>query len=115
MLGKHIAFNVLNRDNGSKGVLLASPVVGDYKIMHSQSLVIRKHDRLNFTAPCCSVMLNTDDDRWAKIVLKNKKAAILFSTVVGERATYKVVRNRKPEAFGRDAHKAEPKWEGMAI
>lgn len=113
-----ITLGVLNPVNFTRGILRASPIVGDYEITKSSSLIWTDGDRLDIICPCCGRLLNSDDQLWAKIVMKTadgKEFKIVFSTIVGQKATYKITPKRKIP-FGSDVKALKkPNWESLMV
>jgi len=114
-----ITMGVHNAMNGTRGILRASPIIGDYSISTSPTLKTKLGDRLNVLCPCCGLMLNSDDSHWGKILLRRaqKEYYVLFSTIIGENVTYKLGhKSQRPQVFGPDAEKVKkPNWSTMLV
>ena len=107
-LGGYVVFSVKTQD-GERGLVLSSPVLGEYTKISHPEFDFEENERLEFYCPVCHAGLGARDvhENLAKIVMKavkNDLHDVFFSTITGERCSYKVSQD-KVYSFGDDAHR----------
>ena len=93
------------------GLLLLSPIVGDYKYENHWSYKIQPGEEFEFHCPICNSDLSVPGtEKFAKVIMReedNEKTHefyVVFSRVEGEKCTFKIA-EKKMESFGESAHK----------
>ncbi|MBI4646435.1 MAG: hypothetical protein HY738_07535 [Bacteroidia bacterium] len=103
----HIVFSTKAK-NGSHGLIFLSPKVGDYTVEKHISYNYSPGEQLFFYCPLCRADLTAPEvnKNLAKVFMidsNNKKHAILFSMIAGEKCTYKLSED-EVESFGDSAN-----------
>lgn len=105
---ENIIFKARVKNTETKGLLLLSPELGDYKTIKHDSLQWRDGDFVELCCPICHANLAADDvgNHLAKINLveDGETYDLFFSEIVGEHCTYKI-KDKEVEAFGEDSEK----------
>jgi hypothetical protein len=107
MPGDHIVFSV-KTEEGKMGLVLISPEIGNYTILHNQeSTGFKEGEKLKVYCPICFERLGVDsiNENLAMINVVDEEgnvSELYFSKILGEKATYKVSGN-KVDYFGDDA------------
>ncbi len=80
------------RRGRSRGLILFSPQIGNYKIVRDPSFAIRTGDLVEFGCPVCGATLTSGVNRkLAEIELRQpgrRRALVAFSRIYGEHATF---------------------------
>lgn len=104
-IGDQLILAARNKDQIS-GLILFHPRLGNYKIDHHNSFVIKKGEQLNFSCPLCAKKLYTKlHDNLTKLILRDEKHQefeVLFSSIAGQESTYKI-EGETMEFFGKDS------------
>ncbi len=98
-----------------RGLLLLSPSLGDYEIIHPPGFKYEEGDRLEFFCPVCHKSLaipevNKDLAEVEMIDENNEKYEIVFSEIAGKKCTIKIKNNSIVEIFGDDAEEYKNFW-----
>jgi len=102
------------KKDGNRGMILLSPKLGEYDILHHPGFTIDEGEHLDLLCPVCHANL-TDHSihkNLAKIIMLDEKGdeyLIYFSEIMGMKCTYKV-QGDKIEAFGEDADEYRNYW-----
>ena len=101
-VGGHVIFSTKTK-TGKTGLLLLSPTLGDYQIVHHETFKYEEGDILEFFCPICHEELTSEvENVLVEILLlynDNQEHRILFSKSLGQRFTYEIV-GGKVKAFG---------------
>lgn len=100
--------------DGDMGLLLLSPQLGEYTITKHKSYKIKEGEHLEIFCPICNENLASFHEHvnLAKIIMideQNNKSEIVFSKIMGEKCTYKVMQD-KVEPYGPDAQAYYNYW-----
>jgi uncharacterized protein YbaR (Trm112 family) len=92
--GEHIVFIAKTKDND--GLLLLNSEIGNYKTIKNKAFKIEENELLIVSCPLCHADLTVKDfgSHFAKVILLDidgLQYEILFSRVVGEHCTYKIL------------------------
>jgi len=95
LVGDKIIFTAITRKNKRSGIILLSPVVGDYTSVIHPTFNVEEGEEVNFFCPICHANLTASDvdEKLVKIIMIDKdsvKHEIYFSDVMGEHCTYKI-------------------------
>lgn len=101
--------------NGSTGLMLFSPELGNYDILHSPSLDYKKGDHLDFLCPVCheNLAVKHDKDHLAEVLMVEEDGTeyeIVFSEIAGKKAILKIKDDVVVDAYGVDAHQYMNYW-----
>jgi len=93
--------------DGSKGLLLLDPELGNYKLLKHPTFDINEGEKMKFYCSICHANLEVEeyDGHFAKVIMVDKNGVeydILFSNIVGEECTYKL-NDGIFEAYGVDS------------
>ena len=104
----------IKEKHGKSGIILMSEEIGDYTSHMSSNLKVEEGDKSHFHCPSCTKSLEFDADknmvRIFKIDENGEEHAVVFSSVYGEKSTYKLSAERQL-SFGEHAMKfADPEW-----
>jgi hypothetical protein len=106
-VGENIIFKVKNSRNQS-GLLLLSPLIGNYSSLKHPSFEVKKGETLEFYCPVCNTSLISDIDKNLACVLLLEKPgefhSVYFSRIVGEHSTFETDGD-KVNIHGEDAGK----------
>ncbi len=102
-IDKEIIFLTKN-NKGDSALVLLSTKIGDYSFRKNSGVNFNDGDHVNFICPICYENLNADkyDKNLAQVVMvdeKGKESNIVFSKILGEKATYSI-HEKGIEAFG---------------
>jgi hypothetical protein len=91
-------------NNGKRGIILLSPLIGVYTKVFNPFFIIREGEEINFYCPLCHTNLAAFDidKRLVRLIMIDEnfeKHEIFFSGIEGEYCTYKVS-EKKYEKFG---------------
>lgn len=111
---EYIVFVANNKEN-ERGLLLLSPSLGDYEIIHPPGFKYEEGDRLEFFCPVCHKSLaipevNKDLAEVEMIDENNEKYEIVFSEIAGKKCTIKIKNDSIVEIFGDDAEEYKNFW-----
>ena len=91
--GDRIVFTI-KKHNWKGGLLLLSPLLGDYSYDHHTSYTIAPGEKLEFHCPICDYDLSIEGtDNLAKVLMSDadkKVFTVVFSKREGEKCTYKI-------------------------
>lgn len=101
-----IVFSVKTK-NGSVGLMLLSPHLGEYSVVKHKLFKLNDGEHLEVYCPICHENLGDQHEHkdLAKVLMINgedKEYEIVFSLIVGQKCTYKVL-GEDMEPFGEDA------------
>ncbi len=100
-----VIFSIRTPDLKS-GIISLHTELGNYSIKKNPQFEISTGDHLDFYCPICHAALASDvHDNLAKIIMideENREFEILFSRVLGEKTTFKIV-GETMEIFGDDS------------
>jgi hypothetical protein len=102
-----IILSARTHDNQT-GLILLSPELGEYSVVKHGSLTLTDGEHIDVFCPICHADLGAyhEDKDLAKVIMIDREGLefdIVFSEVVGRKATYKV-RGDMVEAFGEDSN-----------
>ncbi|MBK6347095.1 MAG: hypothetical protein IPN08_09435 [Bacteroidales bacterium] len=102
-------------ENGIRGLVLFSPELGNYSILHVPSFSYNAGDHIDFFCPVCHASLGIPEvnrDLAEIIMIDEKKVEyrIIFSEVAGKQCTMKIKENNIVESFGDDAGEFSNFW-----
>jgi len=102
-------------ENGIRGLVLFSPELGNYSILHVPSFSYNAGDHIDFFCPVCHASLGIPEVNrdLAEIILIDEKKVeyrIIFSEVAGKQCTMKIKENNIVESFGDDAGEFSNFW-----
>ena len=94
--------------NGVRGMVLLSPELGNYSILHVPSFTYNTGDHIDFFCPVCHANLGIPDVNrdMAEVIMideKNEEYRIIFSEIAGKQCTMKIRENTIIESYGQDA------------
>lgn len=95
------------QSDGKKGLILLSPLLGNYEVIVHEAFMLRKGDELKIFCPVCHADLQATklDKHLAKILMFDEfdnEFELYFSEVVGEHATFQIC-NDEIRSYGEDA------------
>jgi len=104
-VGENIVFTARNRF-GKEGLIMLTPQIGDYTVIKHPNFDIHKGEKVDFYCLYCNTQLVSErNPNLAKILMSDEKGIeyeILFSRIVGEHATYRIV-GKTVDIYGEDA------------
>ncbi len=95
----------LTKNNkGDSALVLLSTEIGDYSFRKNTEANFNDGDHVNFICPICYENLNAEeyDKNLAQVIMideKGKESNIVFSKILGEKATYSI-HEKGVDAFG---------------
>lgn len=100
---------------GIRGLVLLSPELGNYSILHVPSFSYNPGDHIDFFCPVCHANLGIPDvnQDLAEIIMidENKEEfRIVFSEIAGKQCTMKIKENTIVESFGENADEFSNFW-----
>lgn len=104
---KHIILTA-KTDQGSGGIVLFEPKLGDYNIIRHKDCKLKENIRVEFFCPVCHNNLSSDKKNLAEIILidtEGDEYKVWFSEIIGEQATYKIKAGKVYKAYGEDQAK----------
>lgn len=105
-VGENVIFYIKNKNNVG-GLLLLSPILGDYTYVMHPSLKVNAGEELEFFCPICHASLTVKGiENLAAVIMideKGEKHHVVFSRKEGEQCTYKVS-DQVIEKYGAHAH-----------
>jgi len=104
-VGQNVIFQIRNRENVG-GLLLLSPIIGDYTYVMHPSFKISTGEKVDFFCPICHASLSVKGvENLASVILideNSTKYHVVFSSKEGEQCTYKIS-DEVIEKFGADS------------
>lgn len=104
-VGQNVIFQIRNRENVG-GLLLLSPIIGDYTYVMHPSFKISAGEKVEFFCPICHASLSVKGvDNLASVIMideNSTKYHVVFSSKEGEKCTYKIS-DEVIEKFGADS------------
>lgn len=104
-VGDSVVFSTRSK-KGETGLILLSPQLGNYKVINHPSFDFEEGDYVEFFCPLCHVQLTSEkNENLAKMTMIDdelQESEVLFSKIVGEKCTYKIV-DGSVEEFGEDS------------
>ena len=102
-------------EKGIIGLVLLSPELGNYSILHAPSITYTEGEHISFYCPVCHASLGipkVNKDLAGVIMIDEKKVEynIIFSEVAGKQCTIKLKENAIIESFGADADEFSNFW-----
>lgn len=93
--------------DGSAGLLLLSPILGEYSATTHSAFNVYKGDKVDIFCPVCHEDLGDykDNKNLARVIMIDDRAEeydIVFSEIIGQQCTFKV-QGEKIESYGEDA------------
>jgi transcription initiation factor IIE alpha subunit len=113
-VGDHIIFST-ETERGLRGVLLISPELGNYTIIHDDKFVFIEGEHVDFFCPVCNENLSLEeaDKDLAEVLMideNEEEYKIIFSEIAGKKCTWKVKDDKIIESFGEDADEYTNFW-----
>lgn len=112
-----IILEVLNLNNATKGTITFSKVLSDYTKEVSPDLRLKEKDQVSVQCPHCKSTLNLEKDPSKAVITmdeEGRESRIVFSTVVGEKTTYKFSPDGKKKVYGEASRVlAQVLWEQL--
>jgi uncharacterized protein YbaR (Trm112 family) len=109
-VGDKIIFTI-RKSGRSGGMLLMSPVLGEYSYENHPAYPIKKGEEFDFLCPICHADLSVHgQEKLAKVIMREDgdtgthEFYIVFSRKQGERCTFKIA-EKNVETYGEAAHK----------
>lgn len=101
--------------NGLKGLVLFSPELGNYSIIHAPGFAYSEGEHIDFYCPVCHSNLgipNIGKDLAEVVLVDEKKDEyhIIFSEIAGKQCTIKMKENEIVAAYGEDADEFSNFW-----
>jgi len=95
LVGEKIIFTAITRKNKMSGLILLSPIVGDYTSIIHPKFNVEDGEEVDFFCPICHANLTASDvdEKLVRIIMvdkDSKRFEIYFSDVMGEYCTYKI-------------------------
>jgi len=102
-------------EKGIRGLVLLSPELGNYSILHVPEFSYAAGDHIDFFCPVCHTSLGIPEvnkDLAGVIMIDEKEVEynIIFSEVAGKKCTMKVKENNIIESYGDDAGEFSNYW-----
>lgn len=92
-VGENVIFQIRNRENVG-GLILLSPVLGDYTYTMHPSYQIKPREEVDFFCPICHASLSVKGaENLASVLMLDEnriKHRVIFSKKEGEKCTYKI-------------------------
>lgn len=93
--------------NGSAGLLLLSPILGEYSATTHYAFQVSAGDKVDISCPICHEDLGDykDNQNLACVIMiddRDEEYDIVFSEIIGQRCTFKI-QGGKIESYGEDA------------
>ena len=90
-----------------RGIILFSPKLGDYQMLHTDSFVFKDGDHIKFICPVCQADLGLSKTKkeLASVIMidQNKEEyRIVFSEIAGKQVTIQVKDNVVVDFYGED-------------
>ncbi|MDB4533271.1 hypothetical protein N9242_00245 [Vicingaceae bacterium] len=105
-VGNYLVF-ATQTERRHKGLIMMSPVVGNYEYKHHNKFVLNDGEKVDFECPICQTDLtSSQNEDYAMIHMVGDEDAseyeLYFSKITGNKSTY-LVANDDVESFGEDA------------
>ncbi|MBM3437152.1 MAG: hypothetical protein FJY07_13160 [Bacteroidetes bacterium] len=102
-------------EKGQQGLILLSPELGNYSILHVPGFTYTDGEHIDFFCPVCHVNLGIPEVSMdlAGVVMmdaKNIEYNIIFSKIAGKKCTIKMKENKIIESYGEDAGEFSNFW-----
>jgi hypothetical protein len=109
-VGNYLVF-ATKTERKHKGLIMMSPVVGDYEYLHHNNFVLNAGEKVDFECPICQSDLTSNQHKdYAMIHMVGEEDRaeyeLYFSKIAGNKSTY-LMANDNFESFGNDAIEAE--------
>ncbi|MBN2175643.1 MAG: hypothetical protein JW731_16050 [Bacteroidales bacterium] len=113
-VGDHIVFAATNRF-GRKGVLMLSPELGNYTILHDEHFKYKPGEHLDFYCPVChgNLAIPHVSKELAEVLMVDDEGVeyrIIFSEIAGKKVTIQVKDDQMVKVFGEDADSYTNFW-----
>ncbi|MEZ5197357.1 MAG: hypothetical protein R2764_13450 [Bacteroidales bacterium] len=110
----HIIFSAKTQ-KGIKGILLISPELGDYTILHDDQFRYEQGEHIDLFCPVCqgNLAIPAVDKDLAEVILIDEKGVeyeIIFSEVAGKKCTIKMKDKKIVESYGDDVDEYTNYW-----
>jgi hypothetical protein len=106
-VGNNVIFSIKNKARPF-GIILLSPILGDYKYEVNPSYQILSGEEFEFYCPNCHKLLSiSGNDNLVEIIMTendDNAHSVIFSRKAGEKCTYKISEGRITN-YGIDAYK----------
>ncbi len=95
-------------ERGLRGVMLISPVLGNYTIIHDDKFDYIEGEQVDFFCPVCHKDLTIPEihNELARVLMideNNVEFDIVFSAIAGKKCTFKIKGKSIIESYGKDA------------
>ena len=99
----HIVLTAICSSSKNAGLVFLNQEIGNYSVETNPNFNVKEGEKYEFSCPICHEKLATDiHDNLSRIIMvdnKDKSYEILFSKIVGEKSTYKII-GESVEIFG---------------
>ncbi|NCC72039.1 MAG: hypothetical protein EOM06_01470 [Sphingobacteriia bacterium] len=111
-LNDRIFFSAQKHD-GTRGIILLTPDLGDYRAIKHPSFKVKAGEHLDFFCPLCHANLTVEKNNkkftLVTMIDMGDEFEVLFSQIAGEHCTY-VIGEKYFKAFGEDADQNTNFW-----
>lgn len=102
-------------EKGLRGLVLFSPELGNYTILHVPGFTYMEGEHIDFFCPVCHANLGVPEKGkgLAEVVMideKGEEYKIIFSETAGKQCTLKIKENTIVESYGDDADEFSNFW-----
>lgn len=102
-------------EKGVKGLVLFSPKLGNYSILHVPAFTYAEGEHIDFFCPVCHANLGVPKirkDLAEVLMIDNKQVefTIIFSQIAGKQCTIKMKENIIMESYGDDSDEFSNFW-----
>jgi hypothetical protein len=102
-------------EKGIKGLVLFSPELGNYSILHVPAFAYSGGEHIDFFCPVCHTDLGihkVSKDLAGVVMIDEKKVEynIIFSEIAGKKCTIKMKENTIVKSYGEDANEYSNFW-----
>lgn len=110
----HIIF-ATETERGLRGVLLISPELGNYTIIHDDKFDFIEGEHVDFFCPVCheNLAIEEVDKDLAEVLMiddKGDEYKIIFSEIAGKKCTIKLKDDKIIESYGEDSDEYTNFW-----
>ena len=110
----HIIFSA-ETEKGKKGILLISPELGNYTVIHDDKFEYDDGEHIDFYCPVCQAHLGIPQisSDLAEVIMideKNDEYKIIFCEIAGKECTIKIKDKLVVESFGEDVNDYQNYW-----
>ncbi|MCD4676004.1 MAG: hypothetical protein K8S18_08425 [Desulfobacula sp.] len=114
MITDYITF-IVKTESGGTGLLLVSPELGNYSVIHHASLNYVEGQHIDFFCPVCHENLGMKklSSDLAEVIMVDENGneyEIIFSEIAGKKCTYKVKNQNIIASFGKDSDEHTNFW-----